>query len=315
MPEVVTIGEAMVLFSPIRNGLLRYSQTFERFMAGAESNTAIGLARLGHNTGWISRVGDDEFGQYILSFLRGECVDVSQVQRDQSAQTGIFFKERRNADLTRVYYYRADSAASNLSPSDIDVTYFKGTQLVHITGITPALSDSCLKMTHHVLEVCASSNITVSFDPNIRFKLWESSKAKQVLLELISHTKIVLASQDEAIFLTDQPTARKAALSILDLGPKQVIIKLGPSGALGVSHEKVVHKPGIEVQAVETIGAGDAFNAGYLSGYLRGWDLEKSLYLGNILGGMATTVHGDVEGIPYWNEIQSFFGGDEQPHR
>ena len=121
----------MVLFAPDRTGLLRYANTFERYVAGAESNTAIGLARIGHSVGWISKVGADEFGQYVLSFLRGEQVDVSQVKTDTHAPTGVFFKERRRTDATRVYYYRAGSAASRLAPEELDAAYISQARVLH----------------------------------------------------------------------------------------------------------------------------------------------------------------------------------------
>ena len=123
MHDVVTLGESMVLFVPTRTGLLRYAQQFDRYVAGAESNTSIGLSRIGHKVGWISRVGSDEFGEYILAFLRGEKVDVSMVKSSKNAPTGVFFKERRRTESTRVFYYRAGSAASQLTPSDLDAQY------------------------------------------------------------------------------------------------------------------------------------------------------------------------------------------------
>ena len=305
----------MVLFSPLRKGYLRYAHTFERFMAGAESNTAVGLSKLGHTAGWISRVGNDEFGKYILSYLKGEGVDISHVQFSDSAPTGVFFKERRHAESTRIYYYRSGSAASELSPEDIDLSYVTSAKILHLTGITPALSASCLDTTRHVLRACNDARMIVSFDPNIRFKLWASDEAKRVLLELLPLTTIVLASRDEASLLTGYDNPEKAAQALLALGPRQVVIKLGPDGALGVAEKVLAHSPGIEVQVVETIGAGDAFNAGYLAGQLRGWDLNKSLHLGNILGAMATTASGDVEGLPDWQDVQSLLDGNQLPDR
>lgn len=311
MLDVVTLGETMVLFVPTRTGLLRYAQHFDRFVAGAESNTAIGLSRIGHKVGWISKVGQDEFGEYILAFLRGEKVDVSKVKQSNSAPTGVFFKERRRTDSTRVFYYRSGSAASSLTPTDLDHDYLSQAKFLHLTGITPALSTGCMEAINHAIEIAHQSEVLVSFDPNIRFKLWPAEKAKEELLRIIPRTNILLTSKEEATFLTGEPNIKSAAKTLLSMGPEQIVLKLGAQGAYGITANEEVHQEGITVQVVETVGAGDAFNAGYLSGLLRGWGLQKSLQLGNIMGALATTAPGDVEGLPDWNEIQPYLGGEQ----
>ena len=311
MLDVVTLGETMVLFVPTRTGLLRYAQQYDRYVAGAESNTAIGLARIGHQVGWVSKVGHDEFGEYILAFLRGEQVDVSQVSRSKEAPTGVFFKERRRTDSTRVFYYRAGSAASYLSPADIDAEYIKQARFLHLTGITPALSSDCMSTVHQAAQIAQNAGVKISFDPNIRYKLWSAKDAKKAILALMPHINILLTSQEEATLLTDEPDAKSAARALLSMGPQQVVVKLGADGAFALTEKEKILEPGIQVQVVETVGAGDAFNAGFLSGQLREWDLQKSLKLGNIMGALATTAPGDVEGLPDWNEIQPYLGGDQ----
>ena len=315
MLDVVTLGETMVLFVPTRTGLLRYAQQFDRYVAGAESNTAIGLARIGHQVGWISKVGQDEFGEYILAFLRGEQVDVSQAKRSDTMPTGVFFKERRRMDSTRVFYYRTGSAASHLSPNDLNQAYISQSKFLHLTGITPALSSDCREATHEAIKIAHKADIQISFDPNIRFKLWPAQVAKEALLHIIPKINILLTSMEEAFFLTGESNKELAARSLLSLGPKQVIIKLGERGAYALTDSEEILEPGIKVQVVETVGAGDAFNAGFLSGQLRGWSLQKSLHLGNIMGALATTAPGDVEGLPDWGEIQPYLGGNQVVER
>ena len=149
MPDVVTIGEMMVQFNPITTGPLRHVAYFEKHAAGAEANFAVGMVRIGFSAGFISRVGDDEFGKYILTVLKGEGVDVSRVTVDREAPTGIFFVQRGFPIPGRssVTYYRKGSAASRLSTRDLDHEYVKGSRLFHITGITPALSETCREAT------------------------------------------------------------------------------------------------------------------------------------------------------------------------
>lgn len=308
--DVVTLGESMILFVPTRMGLLRYAHQFDRFVAGAESNTAIGLARLGHQVSWISKVGNDEFGKHLCAFLRGEKVNVDSVRFADDAPTGVFFKERRSTDTTRVYYYRSGSAASRLTPDDLDVDTIKNAHFLHLTGITPALSDSCASMFMEAIQIANQSNTQISFDPNLRLKLWSAEAARRFYLEVIPKVQIVLTSEDEAALITgiQEPTA--AAQRLLEMGPEKVIVKCGAQGAVGAYAGETVHADALKVNAIETVGAGDAFNAGFLSGQLRGWDMAASLQLGNIMGALATTAPGDIEGLPDWEEVQSYLGGD-----
>lgn len=309
MPDVVTLGESMVLFVPARIGPLRYASQFERTIAGAESNTAVGLAKLGHAVQWISRVGDDEFGQYMLAFLRGENVDVSRVKTDARASTGVFFKERRRSDETRVYYYRTGSAASRLHPGDLDASAIGQARYLHLTGITPALSASCRETTMAAIRIAQAAGVPIAFDPNLRLKLWSASDAREAFLQIIPEVQLVLTSLEEATLITGCETPAAAGQKLLEMGPSRVVIKQGAAGAVGIQADEVLHAPPLEVAAIETVGAGDAFNAGYLSGELRGWGFAESLRLGNIMGALATTAHGDIEGLPDWREVQTFLGG------
>lgn len=309
--EVVTIGESMVQLTPTRGGLLRHATQFDRFVAGAESNLAIGLARLGHRAGWISRVGADEFGECVRAAIRGEGVDTTRVARDNEAPTGIYFKERRRTDLTRVYYYRDGSAASRLVPDDLDPDYIGHAEYLHLTGITPALSASCRETAWEAIRIAKDHGVAISIDPNVRRKLWPESEARSVLREMIPHADVLLVSREEAVLLTGEERIDAAAEALCALGPEQVVLRLGADGALALDKEgRIKRDEAIAVNPVEVVGAGDAFNAGYLAGQLRGWDIAQSLRLGNVLGGLATTVHGDVEGLPTWEEVQPYLNGN-----
>lgn len=316
MLDVVTLGESMVQLTPTRTGLLRYASHFERFVAGAESNVAIGLSRLGHRTGWIGRVGADELGACVVASIRGEGVDVSQVVYDEEAPTGVYFKERRHPGLTRVYYYRAGSAGSRLAPSNLDAAYIREARYLHLTGITPALSTSCRETVWRAIRIANEAQVPISFDPNLRRRLWAEEEARSVLLEMLACAHLVLASVEEAVFLTGEDDPEAAARILQDMGPGQVVVRLGADGALAIGESGALeYKPALAVDVVEAVGAGDAFNAGFLAGQLRRWDLAQSLHLGNILGGLATTVPGDVEGLPTWAEVQPYLGGEEMVDR
>ena len=146
MPQMITIGETMAAFTPASTGPLRYVTDYRMRIAGAESNVAIGAAKLGIDVAWVSRLGTDEFGQFIRNQTRAEGVDCRYLIFDQEHPTGIMFKET-GAGETRVFYYRAGSAASHLTPLDLDEALFQGAALLHMTGITPVLSESCRQTT------------------------------------------------------------------------------------------------------------------------------------------------------------------------
>jgi 2-dehydro-3-deoxygluconokinase len=303
--DVVTFGETMVLFAAVEQGPLRFATTYTRHSAGTETNFAIGLARLGHEVGWFSRVGDDEFGQYIVNTVRGEGVDTSRVIVDTEAPTGVLFKEKRELGARKIVYYRKGSAASRLSPSDLDADYIGSARRLHLTGITPALSPTAREAVFAAAKLARERGVTVSFDPNLRLRLWTRDQARDTMRELLPLCDVVLPGLDEAELLTGESDADRAADAIRALGPTTVVVKLGPEGALGVTPDERVRAPGVKLERiVDPVGAGDGFAAGFTSGQLRGMSLEESLRIGNVVGAFATTVVGDVEGLPTWREVQ-----------
>lgn len=313
MPEVVTVGETLVLFSPEQNGPLRYVDTFKKRIAGAESNTAIALSRLGHRCGWISKIGEDEFGQFILREIRAEGVDVSRVRTDADAPTGIMFKEIINGLETRVNYYRKDSAASRLKPEDIDPEYIKNARILHITGITPALSDSCLETIWTIIRTAKQNGVLISFDPNIRLKLWSRKKASSVLKEILPYADIVLTGVDEGEIMLGESNTERLIDKLLGLGIGIIALKMGAEGCL-VADKKSIHRlnPVKVAKEVDPIGAGDAFNAGFISGILEGRGIEECGKIGNIMGAFAVTTSGDIEGLPGRKELEQFMNRNKE---
>jgi 2-dehydro-3-deoxygluconokinase len=302
--DVVTLGESMVLLVAEQAGPLREATSFRRHIAGAESNVAIGLCRLGHSAGWVGRVGDDEFGHAILFRLRGEGVDVSRAIVDADAPTGLVFRERREMGPLQVLYYRRGSAASRLSPADLDPAFLQGARYLHLTGITPALSASCREAVFAAAKMARTAGVMVVLDPNVRLKLWGREEARAVLRDLAAYCDIVLPGTEEAELLTGEPDPEAAARALLALGPSLVVVKLGAQGALAVEHESVTHAAAESLpRVVDPVGAGDAFAAGFLAARLRGHTLGESVTLANRCGGLAACVPGDIEGLPRWEEV------------
>ncbi|MDZ5711334.1 sugar kinase [Jeotgalibacillus haloalkalitolerans] len=310
--DVVTLGETMVSFTPQTTGLMRYARHYQSAFAGAETNTMTGLSRLGHQTGWISRVGDDELGASVLSFVRGEGIDVSHVLKDSTAPTALMLKEMLNEEHVRVYYYRQRSAASNLQPEDIDESYIARAKYLYITGITPALSSSCLEAVQQAITYAKKHSVKVIFDPNLRKKLWEEEHARKILLELAAQSDIVLPGIAEGEFLFGIQDEKEIARRFIENGAGTVITKLGEHGAYYVSGGEETYVPGFKVKAIDPVGAGDGFAAGVISGLLDGLSGEEAVRRGCAIGAMVTTTSGDIEGLPDRRLLENFMADSKE---
>lgn len=304
--DVVTIGETMVLFTP-NDGLIKYANEYSRKFGGAESNFAIGLTRLDHQVGWISAVGEDEFGKGMLAFIKGEGVDVSEVKIDPQAPTGLYFKEIRNSSDIRIQYYRKGSAASQLSKKDLNEGYLAKFKYLHISGITPALSESCAEMIFEAIKLAKKNGLEIVFDPNLRKKLWSEQRARNVLLQIAKEADIVLPGIAEGEFLFGETNPEKLGQLFLNHGARIVVLKVGAEGAYFFTNEESALVPGFKVDSVvDPVGAGDGFAAGFMSGMLDGLTLNEAVQRGNAVGAIVTTVNGDVEGLPERREIERF---------
>ena len=304
--DVVTFGETMVLFQPMKTAPLRYVSNYEQLIGGAESNLAIGLAKLGHKVGWFSRLGNDEFGHFILSRIRSEGVDTSRVKFDPINPTAVFFKEKRTEKDIRVYYYRSGSAASKLNPEDIDEDYIASAKILHLSGITPALSDTAYETVFKAIEIAKKHRIKISFDPNLRLKLWSADKARETIFQIAEQADILFPGIHEGEFLTGEKEPRKIAEKIYRPG-QQLLIKMGEQGTYYTNGKEEEVIPAFKVnRVIDPVGAGDGFAAGFLSGYLKGMHWSESIKIGNAIGAMVVMVDGDIEGLPSYEDIKKF---------
>lgn len=302
---VVTVGETMGLIQAIEPGPLRHARYLSLSVAGAESNVAIGVRRMGHPATWIGRLGRDEMGDLVEATLRGEGVDLC-IDRDPARPTGLMLKSQRTSSTTRVSYYRVGSAASALRPEDLPLERIASAAILHVTGITAALSPSCMAAIEAAVEHARRHSTLVSFDVNHRTALWTDAVAGPVLRRMAASADIVFAGEDEAAVLLGVDAgvpAGELATAIADLGPAEVVIKRGAAGALALVDGQVADQPGIAVTAVDHVGAGDAFVAGYLAAYLDGADVRERLRTANMTGAFAVTVAGDWEGAPTRDEL------------
>ncbi|WP_210505514.1 sugar kinase [Naasia sp. SYSU D00057] len=302
MAEVYTLGEAMARISSTVTGPLRHSSNLGLGIAGAEANVAIGLARLGVGARWLGRVGDDEFGRLITSVLRGEGVHTDALV-DSEANTGLLIKERRTAGISRVLYYRSGSAGSRLTPADIDASAIEAASVLHVTGITPALSERARAAVEHALDVAREAGTAVSFDVNYRRALWSPEDAAPVLRSIASRADLVFAGVAEARLMVEGEDESALATALAALGPRHVVIKRGSDGALALVDGELRDAPVYRVTEIDPIGAGDAFTAGYLAEWVSGATPDAMLTTAAQCGAFSVTVDGDWEGLPTRDDL------------
>lgn len=276
-------------------------------VAGAESNVAVGVARLGHTVSWAGVVGADPQGEFILRQLRAEGVGV-QHREDATRRTGVMFLEQRTADVTRAFYYRSGSAGSTLCPEDVDRALQVRPRILHLTGITAALSPESRMAVEYAAEQAAGNGVMVSLDLNYRSKLWSREEARKVLRPLVRHASIVIASDDELGLVAIAPASAKDPESamvaeLLGLGVREVVVKRGAAGASVHTPDARFDASAVPVTSIDTVGAGDAFTAGYLSALLDDVDVPGRLQRGTLTGAFAVSTAGDWEGLPVRAEL------------
>jgi sugar/nucleoside kinase (ribokinase family) len=301
MMDVVTFGEAMALLVAEQPGPLEAATSFLRCTAGAETNVAIGLARLGLRVSWVSRLGGDATGRYLLAAMQREGVDCSQVVCDPAGRTGLMFKARvAGGGDPAIEYHRKGSAASMFAPEMMDIPRLTATRHLHVTGIFPALSPACLATTRRSMQAMRMAGRTISFDPNLRPTLWASPELMRATVnDLATCADWVLPGLEEGRFLTGAETAEGIARFYRERGVQLVIVKLGPAGAYYETAESGGMVPGFPVvRVVDTVGAGDGFAVGAISALLEGCNARDAARRGAWIGARAVQVLGDTEGLP-----------------
>ncbi|GAA0995921.1 sugar kinase [Nocardiopsis tropica] len=287
--DAVCVGETMaVLTSP---EALAAGTRLHVGTGGAESNVAVALARLGHASAWVSRVGDDPFGRIVTDAVAQWGVDVRGVVVDPVLPTGLYVKDTAPGGAG-VLYYRSGSAASALSAADADRVWSRGARIVHLSGITPALSARASALVERLLDRRAGDGALRSFDVNHRPALWPARVAAPVLLDLARRADVVFVGRDEAERLWGTPTAEDVRAVMPEV--RTLVVKDAEHGATCFEGTGAVFEPSPEVEVVEAVGAGDAFAAGFLSGLIDGLSAERRLRLGHAVAGAVLRSHGDT---------------------
>jgi dehydrogluconokinase len=300
--DVVTFGEAMMMLVADQPGPLEQVHAFHKRTAGAETNVAIGLARLGLAVGWASRLGDDSMGRYLLAEMQREGIDCAKVVCDATQRTGMLFKGRvDDGSDPPIEYLRKGSAASRMSVADVDEDWLRSARHLHATGVFPAVSPSTLRAAEKSMEVMRAAGRTISFDPNLRPTLWASTETmRQWVNHFAAHADWVLPGLEEGRILTGETTPEGVAAYYRQAGARLVVVKLGADGAYYDDADAGRgHVPGVPVvKVVDTVGAGDGFAVGVISALLEGRSVSDAVRRGAWIGARAVQVLGDTEGLP-----------------
>jgi 2-dehydro-3-deoxygluconokinase len=297
-PEAVTCGEAMLLMLAEPGVPLDRAVTFRRSVTGAESTVAAALARLGHSTRWLGRVGADAAGEVVLRELRADGVDVSWAVADPEAHTGLVLRDSHPQRIVDSQYYRAGTAGTRLSAQDLPPETVAGARLVHISGVTPMLSPTAAQAVHRLVELARQSGAAVSFDPSVHHALGTDHDWIRIAGPLLREADLVVAGEDELELLLGGG-AEQAAKALLGLGrARTVVVKRQDHSTLAVARAgQWEHEP-FGVQVTDPGGAAEAFTAGWLSAWLRGLEPERALAEAACVAALAVQAPGDTDGLP-----------------
>ncbi len=306
--DAVTFGEPMAMFYANEAGPLHEAFSFSKALAGAESNVATGLSRLNHPTGYVTKLGEDNFGTFIAQAMKNENINTDNITFTKEYSTGMLIKSKVVTGDPKVEYFRKNSAASTLSLEDFDEAYFNSAGHLHVTSISAALSKSCHEFSIHAMEFMKSKGKTISLDPNLRPSLWPDTETMvSTINDLATRCDWFLPGLGEGKILTGLSTPEEIADYYLERGVSLVVIKLGPEGAYYKSSAGEGYVDGFKVeQVVDTVGAGDGFAVGVISAMLEKLPIAEAVKRGNAIGALAVMSPGDMDGLPTREELAKF---------
>lgn len=306
--KILLVGEPMGLFIACEEAPLAEVSSFKSAVAGAEINVAIGLRRLGHDVSYLTRLGRDPFGEKVSATLKKNDIDQSNIIYSDERTTGFMLKGKTSSGDPQTFYYRKNSAASELCLNDVKGLELSSFSALHMTGIFPALSPAAREATFFLMESAKNCGLTVFFDPNLRSSLWSSTNAMiETLNELALMCDYILPGYKEGEMLCGTDEYEKIADFYLSRGVKGVAVKIGKLGAFGATAKSRFISPPYPAETIiDTVGAGDGFAAGVISAVCEGLSFETALARGNAIGALQVMNSSDNEGLPTRSELEQF---------
>ena len=320
MAELLTIGEPLTLFASTEDGIaLADAEHFKKYLAGAEVNVAVGCVRLRHSVTYLTQLGADPLGSFALREMNGAGIDTQYINQTSEYPTGVEFKARNSAGDPDIYYIRKNSAASHFTSDLIPDSVLSDVKIAHLTGIFSALSDQSLATVKYLIKKLQALHIPISFDPNLRPALWNNRQYMiETLNKLAAASTIVMPGSNEGLSLVGSEDPKMISKFYFDQSQltQVVIVKMGPSGAfVQTRKDGGTFVPGFRVdQVVDTVGAGDGFAVGVLTGLLDGLSLETAVKRGTAIGALAVQTPGDHDGYPTVHELDQFMNQEDGQH-
>ena len=308
--EILALGEPMLEFNASEEGSLSEVGRFVVGWGGDTSNFCIAASRSGGEVGYITRLGKDEFGDRFVRLWQEEGIDTACVDRDPDAPTGIYFISRKGSEHFFTYY-RRDSAASLMTPDFLPEEVIRSARLLHVSGISQAISTSACDTVFAAIAMARNAGVLVSYDPNLRLKLWPLDRARAIIHETITQSDLIFPSLDDARNLTGLSDPEQIARYYLDLGPRVVVVKLGGEGALLAARnhdgeESILMRfASYQVEPVDMAGAGDTFDGAFVVQYLRGAPLDECTRYANAAAALTTTGLGCVTPVPHRDAVDA----------
>jgi len=298
-PAIVSLGEPLIEFNRPREG---DGRTWLQGFGGDSQNVAIAAARQGVSTGYITSVGADWMGDAFLALWKAEGVDASRVTRHASAPTGVSFVTHSEAGH-KFDYLRKNSAASLMTPEGLPADYIAGARFFHLSAIGQAISDSARQTCDAAITAARKAGVKVSYDTNLRLRLWELDVARLTIDATIARCDVALPSLDDSQQLTGLSAPDAIVDYYLGLGAPLVALKMGAEGSLIATAQKRVRLPAHRVEAVDATGAGDTFDGAFLARLLAGDDLENAGRYANVAAALSTTGYGAVTPMPRQTDV------------
>jgi 2-dehydro-3-deoxygluconokinase len=297
-PGVVALGEPMIEFNQTRPGEASYRQGF----GGDTTNFAIAVARQGVSAGYLTRLGNDEFGKLFMRLWKDEGVDTRGVQMDSGAHTAVYFVSHGEEGHS-FSYLRAGSAASRMTPSDISASLITNARFLHVSGISQAISVSACDTVFSAIEQARQAKVAVSYDPNLRLKLWPLPRAQAIIRATIGLCDYFLPSIDDARVFSGCEHEDAVLDWCFEAGAKNVLLKLGKEGVIVATPSRRTRVPGFSVNAVDATGAGDCFGGALVARLCQGDDLLVAAGYANAAAALTTTDYGAIAPIPHTEQV------------
>jgi len=303
--DIISIGECMIELST--NESLTYTKTFNKYYGGDTITTAVAAARLGAKVGYITKVGNDSFKDFLLDSWQAENIDISYVKL-VDGYNGLYFLSKQEDQKKEFAYYRKKSAATTLCVDDISDDYIDRTSVLYSTGITQSLSDSAREAVKKAFITAKKKQCTTAYDPNYRARLWSIEEAKEAMEEILEFTDIILLNiKHDAEKILGLTSPDKIIKHLWDQGVQMVAVKMGKEGSMIGYNGEINHIPSCVTNIVDSSGAGDTFNGGFLQGIVSGHTPFESAKLASVLAGMQIQGLGAIKSIPSKDKVYAEF--------